>query len=393
MTAMMLTLTGCGLLHTLKEQVFGTKHPQETVEEQPAAPDDTTGEKETEPLISEEPDTEPDENSMLTMQVDPDQAKAVLTEMDDAMSGYLWVILMSYVYDVGLPRVGDRIDLELSDAQMLRAAALASEPDGAFEGIFVEKSGKMVLDPTAEAGPEGEGYHGYSISRMTVEETCRDLFGATADWNAFQTAVQCPLYDAVRYTGPKGDYALLLDSETESERDQESHTFKITENGNGYTGKVEMFWGYWGELANAPGFSNYEVTYELTPNADSKYGLVIANAYITMIADYVDTYGGDQDPEEENLYSAQPAPFYGIWCSASKKQEDAQKVANALSDKGFNGRVFISSEWSNLNKETWYVVSAGTYATEEAAKAMLDTVKSSGYPDAYVKFSGDPVGN
>ncbi len=390
---MLLSLTGCGFIHTLTKQLLGSNPPQKMTEEQPAATDfgaDEAGENKAEPVIWEDPDAESNEKNMAPERIDPDRAQTVLKEIDDDMSGYLWVILMSYVYDRGLTKVGDTIDLPLSDAQRLRAAALASEPDGAFDGIFVEKGGKMVLDPTAEAGPNGEGYHGYSVSKTSVEDACRDLFGVSADWNAFQTAIQCPLYDAVRYTGPEGDCALLLDSETESERDQESHTYRVEENGNGYTGKVEMFWGYWGELANAPGFSNYEVTYELVPSEDSGYGLVIARAHVTMIADYVETFGGDQGSEEEN-YTARPTAFYGIWCSASKKQEDAQKAANALSEKGFDGRVFISSEWSNLNKETWYVVSAGTYATEEAAKAMLNTVKSSGYPDAYVKFSGNPV--
>ncbi len=36
-----------------------------------------------------------------------------------------------------------------------------------------------------------------------------------------------------------------------------------------------MFWGYWGELEQKPGYSNYVVTYTLEPNDRSKYKMAI----------------------------------------------------------------------------------------------------------------------
>ena len=55
--------------------------------------------------------------------------------------------------------------------------------------------------------------------------------------------------------------------------------------------------------------------------------------------------------------------------------------------KGF---VFTTTDWSNLNSEKWYVVTAGQYGTEKEANNKLDAVQKY-YPDAYVKYSGDHI--
>lgn len=81
-------------------------------------------------------------------------------------------------------------------------------------------------------------------------------------------------------------------------------------------------------------------------------------------------------------------PFYGIWCDASKKQSEAKKAANLLRNSGFDAEVFVTTEWSNLNQEKWYVVSAGVYSNKSAAQNVLTAVKEV-YPNAYVKFSGE----
>ncbi len=80
-------------------------------------------------------------------------------------------------------------------------------------------------------------------------------------------------------------------------------------------------------------------------------------------------------------------PFYGIWCFASKDYNAAVKAADEMVRRGYYANIFITTDWSNLNKEKWYVVSSGVYAYEEDAKAMLWSVQKD-YPDAYVKFSG-----
>jgi hypothetical protein len=85
-----------------------------------------------------------------------------------------------------------------------------------------------------------------------------------------------------------------------------------------------------------------------------------------------------------NSYS----PFYGIWCNAAKDYASAQKAADKLINKGFDAEVFVTTDWSNLNSERWYVVSAGRFSTKESANAMLSSVKSV-YSGAYVKYSGE----
>ena len=90
--------------------------------------------------------------------------------------------------------------------------------------------------------------------------------------------------------------------------------------------------------------------------------------------------------------TAAPQPFYGIWCQATKSSDEAEKYAKRLRNNGFQAAsVFLTSDWNNLNKEPWYVVTAGVYQTEKEAKNSLSRVRSY-YSDAYVKYSGTYVG-
>lgn len=81
-------------------------------------------------------------------------------------------------------------------------------------------------------------------------------------------------------------------------------------------------------------------------------------------------------------------PFYGIWCGASKDRRDMERLADSLSAKGFSAKVFLTTDWSDLNVEPWYVAAAGTYAARAAAESALPLVQVY-YPDAYVKYSGN----
>ena len=82
-------------------------------------------------------------------------------------------------------------------------------------------------------------------------------------------------------------------------------------------------------------------------------------------------------------------PFWGIWCYGSKSRTEADNFADVLSSKGYNAQVFVTTDWSNLNSEKYYVVTAGVYYSETDAKKELASVKSLGYSDAYVKYSGN----
>ena len=91
---------------------------------------------------------------------------------------------------------------------------------------------------------------------------------------------------------------------------------------------------------------------------------------------------------EETVYE----PFYGVWCYGGKKANDARNFVLELREKGFDAEMFVTTEWSNLNAEMFYVVTAGVCETEQDAKELCKTVKANGYKDAYVKYSGNKIG-
>lgn len=93
-----------------------------------------------------------------------------------------------------------------------------------------------------------------------------------------------------------------------------------------------------------------------------------------------------------NAKQSSAAPFYGIWTSASKAKSDEDREAEALRAAGFQADVYMTTDWSNLNSEPWYVVSAGRYQTEAAAQADLQRVQATGRPTAYIKYTGDYQG-
>ena len=81
-------------------------------------------------------------------------------------------------------------------------------------------------------------------------------------------------------------------------------------------------------------------------------------------------------------------PFYGIWCGAAKTEAEAQKQVKKIRENGFDAQVFVTTDWSNLNTEKWYVITAGTYGTEKAASAVLPDVQRV-CSNAYIKYSGN----
>lgn len=93
----------------------------------------------------------------------------------------------------------------------------------------------------------------------------------------------------------------------------------------------------------------------------------------------------------DSAASAVPEPFWGIWIGASKDAGEAQAIADEAASRGLPAFVTTTQEWENLNSEPWYVISAGSYPTKDAAQAALGSVQSAGYADAYVKHSGNHV--
>lgn len=96
----------------------------------------------------------------------------------------------------------------------------------------------------------------------------------------------------------------------------------------------------------------------------------------------------ENEPVDTTVQNAENTPFYGVWCYGSKGEEESNSYAETLKASGFDARVFVTTDWSNLNTEKFYVVTAGVYVTKDEANAALASVQSV-CADAYVKYSGD----
>ena len=98
-----------------------------------------------------------------------------------------------------------------------------------------------------------------------------------------------------------------------------------------------------------------------------------------------------EEPAEQPSSSDEHSPFYGIWCRATKNRSVAEDAASEMEEKGLPAEIFVSSDWSNMNSEMWYVISAGTYETKAEAESMLPHVQDY-YPSAFIKYSGAWIG-
>lgn len=84
--------------------------------------------------------------------------------------------------------------------------------------------------------------------------------------------------------------------------------------------------------------------------------------------------------------------FYGIWCGASRDYEEAENIAYDIGEQGgLSVDIYYTPEWSNLNREPWYALSAGSYLSEIEAYENLNKVQMI-VPDAYIRYSGEFLG-
>ena len=130
--------------------------------------------------------------------------------------------------------------------------------------------------------------------------------------------------------------------------------------------------------------------------------LVVIVAFLAKTVLKKDYYSTDDHKEvvvqnTEKQYDEKPVfdysnnggeAFYGIWTYASKELNLAQVFADEFDVDGYNGIVFLTSEWENLNQDDWYAVSIGIYYSKEDAESILAIVKKK-YSDAYIKYSGN----
>lgn len=80
------------------------------------------------------------------------------------------------------------------------------------------------------------------------------------------------------------------------------------------------------------------------------------------------------------------APFYGIWCEASKNYQGMVKLAQQWEARGYSPRIVITTDWSGLNKESWYALTPGVYYTQADAQAAFAAIQSI-YPTAFIKYT------
>ena len=67
--------------------------------------------------------------------------------------------------------------------------------------------------------------------------------------------------------------------------------------------------------------------------------------------------------------------------------------ATSMTTKGFDSTIELTTDWSNLNDEEWYVVTTGMWRDREEAESMASSLRLAGYSDAYAKYSGEYVGD
>ena len=128
--------------------------------------------------------------------------------------------------------------------------------------------------------------------------------------------------------------------------------------------------------------TEYKVHMTVNPDYDK------ANDYFTYshTIERVERIEQNMESTMQNT-TKQSSPFYGVWCGASKDEAGAENIATVLREKGLPADIYITTDWSDLNVEKWYVISAGTYDSKEEAEQVLPRVKDY-FENAYVKYSG-----
>lgn len=85
--------------------------------------------------------------------------------------------------------------------------------------------------------------------------------------------------------------------------------------------------------------------------------------------------------------------YYAVFVSAAKDKGECASSESRLEKAGFESSVIFTPDFSELDPEPYYAVTAGLFGTKEAAESCLVNVKASGLDDAYVKYCGKYVGS
>ncbi|MCR5303369.1 MAG: SPOR domain-containing protein, partial [Lachnospiraceae bacterium] len=98
---------------------------------------------------------------------------------------------------------------------------------------------------------------------------------------------------------------------------------------------------------------------------------------------------GLDEEADYDVYDVSEKPFYGVWVSASKDRDEAEKTRKKLCEVSPEASVIYTPDWENLSSDPYYCVTANRCKTKSDAEELLKAVKDAGYKNAYVKESGD----
>lgn len=96
----------------------------------------------------------------------------------------------------------------------------------------------------------------------------------------------------------------------------------------------------------------------------------------------------------QNIDALKEQDYYGVFVSSAKSSAGLIPTINKLEEAGFdtNSTVY-TPDFSGLNPEPYYVVTAGLYKSESDAREALSGIKTAGFKDAYVKYAGTYTGD
>ena len=110
---------------------------------------------------------------------------------------------------------------------------------------------------------------------------------------------------------------------------------------------------------------------------------------VELTSDSFGMYGGNQNYDELKRQE-----YYGVFVSSAKTPEGCIPTVNKLEEAGFIMEpVVYTPDFSGLNPEPYYVVTAGLFTSENDANDTLAKVKKAGFTDAYVKYAGTYTGD
>ena len=154
---------------------------------------------------------------------------------------------------------------------------------------------------------------------------------------------------------------------------------------------------------------NYSQT---TDPGDGSRTIQYMNAtYDTREGDYISAWG-DEEPGffesdfggsyevqlstagvDQAVLPSSGADVYGVFVMSSKDADQCVEAELKLEDAGFvDDVVLYTPDFSGLNSDPYYVVTAGLFDSEDEANKCLAKVQAAGFPDAYVKFAGTYIG-